>query len=262
VIRRWTAGLLLAAALAAGDASPALSAGRIDGEVLHANTLEVAGLAFRDVTAYPRFADGVLAFTDIEAKAYRGRIAGRYGIQLAGDNRHHRCRFDLAGLDLAVMAKSLGATTEHLGGRIDGWLELAIPVADPDVLRGRGEGSVTDGTLVQLPFMVNLLTGNPAGARGKDSLRFRFEIHDRKVHILWARLESPAVQLAAEGWIGFDGTLNLVVAPRLPFSMIGKVPLFGSWLSGGLSRLAGHVARAYVRGHVSQPVIAINPFGE
>lgn len=253
--------LLLGVLLRGSEAPLTPDAARIEGDVLHANTLEVAGLAFRDVNAYPQYADGKLTFANIEAKAYRGRVTGRYAIQLAGARVHH-CRFDVAGLDLAVMARSLGATTEQLGGDVDGWLQLTIPVGDPDGLRGRGEATVTKGTLVQLPFLVNLLTGNPTAARGKDNLTVRYEIHDRKVHVLFARLDSPVVQLAMEGWIGFDGSLNLVVAPRLPFSVINKAPLIGPWLAGGLSRLAGRVGRAYVRGHVSQPVITINPFGE
>ncbi len=207
---RLLAALVLAAALAAGDVPLGPSSVLIDGEVLHANTLEVAGLAFRDVNAYPRFTAGKLAFTGIEAKAYRGRVAGHYDIQLFGEERAHACRFDATGIDLAVMAHSLGAITEQLGGIIDGWLELSIPVGNPDAMRGRGEVTVTKGTLVQLPFLVSLLTGNPTAARGKDNLSLRFEIHDRRINLVFAILDSPAVQLRVEGWIGFDGTSGLL----------------------------------------------------
>jgi hypothetical protein len=241
---------------------PALTTATIDGEVLHANTLEVVGLAFRDVTARPRYADGRLGFLDIEAKAYRGRINGWYTIELRGDKRSQRCEFRVSGIDLATLARSQGATNEQLAGRIEGWFEMNIPIGEAGGITGRGQIDITDGTLVQLPLLVNFLAGNPAGARGKDKLSARFLLRDNGIDILWLRLESPVIQLAAQGHIGYDGKLQIEIAPRLPFDLLSKIPLLGGWAASGLSRLAGRVTRAYVRGHVSQPVIVIDAFGK
>lgn len=260
LIRLLGAGVL-AAGLAAGDAPlPAAASARIAGEVLHANTLEVVGLAFRDVTARPLLADGVFAFTDIEAKAYRGRISGRYAIRFNtdgdnGDLRIHDCHFDFSSVDIGFLARSLGATSDQLAGRLDGWFELTIPIGNPGGLRGKGELTISEATLVQLPLLVNLLAGNPTAARGKDRLNARFEIRNQRVQVLWARLESPAADLAAEGHIGFDGSLDLQIAPRLSFSGLDRVPLLGRWMAGGLSFLSNRVARASLRGHVGQPQI-------
>lgn len=256
------AGLLLLGAVAtAGEAQlPSMASATIDGDVLHANTLEVAGLAFRDVTARPRLNAGRLGFLDIEAKAYRGRITGWYVMDLAGEKRRQQCEFHVAGLDLGTLARSLGSTNEHLGGRLDGWFEMTLPIG-PGPVTGRGQIDVTDGTLVQLPLLVNFLAGNPVAAKGKDKLTARFQLREDGIDILWLRLESPAVQLAAHGRISYDGRLQIEIAPRLSFDLIGKIPLLGGWAASGLSRLAGSVARAYVRGHVSQPVIVVNAFG-
>lgn len=248
--------------LTAGEAPlPSLATATIDGEVLHANTLEVAGLAFRDVTARPRYGDGRLGFLDIEAKAYRGRISGWYAIELAGNQRSQRCEFHVSGIDLATLARSLGATNEQLAGRLEGWFELTIPIGEGGVT-GRGQIDITDGTLVQLPLLVNFLAGNPAAARGKDKLSARFQLRDGGIDILWLRLESPVIQLAAQGSVSYDGKLQIEIAPRLPFDLLSKIPLLGGWAASGLSRLAGRVTRAYVRGHVSQPVIVIDAFGK
>jgi len=253
--------LLACAVLRAGDAPlPALSSTIIDGEVLHANTLEVAGLAFRDVTARPRYAKGLLGFLDIEAKAYRGTVAGWYAIDMAGNNRAHTCRFDITGCDLSTLLRSLGSTNEQLGGRINGWFELRIPIGDEGI-SGRGQIDISDASLVQLPLLVNFLAGNPAASRGKDQLTARFQLRDGGIEIIWLRLESPAILLAARGRIAYDGKLEIEIAPRLPFEILSKLPLLGNWAASGLSRLASRVTRAYVRGHYSQPVIVIDAFG-
>lgn len=241
---------------------PSLSTTLIDGEVLHANTLEVAGLAFRDVTARPRYTNGKLGFLDVEAKAYRGRVTGWYAIELSGAQRSHRCEFRVTGIDLATLTRSLGSTNEQLAGRVDGWFEMNIPIIGEGGVTGRGQVDIVDGTLVQLPLLVNFLAGNPAAARGKDTLSARFQLREGGVDILWLRLESPAIRLAAQGRIGYDGHLQIEIAPRLPFDLLSKIPLLGGWAASGLSRLTGHVTRAYVRGHISQPVIVIDAFGK
>ena len=255
-------GLLACAALAAGEAQmPSLDTAAIDGDVLHANTLEVAGLAFRDVTAKPRFDKGRLDFLGIEAMAYRGRASGWYSIDLAGTARVHRCSFEVVGLDLATLTRSLGSTNDQLGGRIDGWFEMTLPVGDRVGIAGRGQIDISDATLVQLPLLVSFLAGNPVAARGKDHLSARFRMRDGGIDLLWLRLESPAIRLAAQGRIGFDGRLEIEISPRLPFELLRNVPLLGSWAATGLSRLASRVTRAYVRGHVSQPVIVFDALG-
>jgi len=229
--------------------------------VLHANTLEVVGLAFRDVTARPRYSAGKLEFLGVEAMAYRGRGQGWYSIDLVGEHRFHRFSFELTGVDLATLTRSLGSTNEQLAGRIDGWFEMAIPVGERAGITGRGQIDISDGTLVQLPLLVSFLAGNPSAARGKDHLTARFEIRDGGIEVRWLRLESPAISLAAQGHIGFDGRLEIEISPRLPFELLRNLPLLGSWAATGLSRLSGRVTRAYVRGHVSQPVIVVDAFG-
>ena len=265
---RWATALLpvlASAVLTASEAPlPSMSTTTIAGEVMHANTLEVIGLAFRDITATPRYAGGRLDFADIEGKAYRGRAKGWYGLDLVPDKRGerwHQCSFEVTGVDLATLTRSLGSTNDQLAGRIDGWFELTLPVGERPGIAGRGQIDISDGTLVQLPLLVSFLAGNPAAARGKDRLTARFQMRDGGIDLLWLRLESPAIRLAAQGRIGFDGQLEIEISPRLPFELLRNVPLLGSWAATGLSRLTGSVTRAYVRGHISQPVIVIDAFG-
>jgi hypothetical protein len=264
VIRLACAALLLGCAglTWAGDAPlPSLSSAVVAGEVLHANTLEFAGITFRDVNTNPHYAKGDLAFENLEAKAYRGRISGAYAIDLDGEHRVHRCHFDLTGIDLGLLIRSLGSTNEDINGRLDGWFEMVLPIGDSGGITGAGQITISDATLVQMPLLVSFLAGNPSAAKGKDTLTARFQLRDKGVDLLWLRLESPAILLAAQGRIGFDRQLDIEIAPRLPFAMLDKVPLIGPWMAGGLSRLTNNVTRAHLRGDVSQPVLVVNTFG-
>lgn len=263
-MRRACLALLLGCALAAGDGPlpAALASAAIDGEVLHANTLEVSGLVFRDVTAKPRLADGVLAFLDVEAKAYRGRVQGWYAIDLTPARRGHRCEFKATGLDLAVLARSLGAANEQIAGNLEGWFEATLPIgAAPGTGRsGRGQIDIRDGTLSVLPLLTDFLIGNPFAARGKDSLTARFRLDDAGIELLWLRLDSPAIRLAAHGRIGYDGTLQIEMSPRPAFEVFNRIPLLGDLVANGLSRLTSRT-RVYVRGHISQAVVVFDAFG-
>jgi hypothetical protein len=248
-------------ALAAGEAS---LAPRIDGEILHADTLEFAGLTLRDVVARPRLADGVLTFADCQARAYNGSVTGWYAIRLGGPGLppEHRCHVELANADLAALARSRGSTSQDIAGRISGWFDLVIPADQSDRMTGRGELRITEASLVQLPWLLSLLASDPLSGRGRDQLEARFEIRNGRIELLWAKLTSPAADLTARGSIDFDGNLRLVVAPKLPFRLIDSVPVLGPVLAGGLSHLTSSVSRAVVRGQVSKPVVMPALLGE
>jgi hypothetical protein len=259
-------GLLLSAccqppALTAGEAP---LAPRIDGEVLHADTLEFAGMTLRDVVARPRLADGVLTFADCRAKAYGGTVTGWYAIRIGspGQPPEHRCHLELVDADLATLARANGTTSQDISGRIAGWFELNIPTDQPERMTGRGELRITAASLVQLPLLVSLLASDPLSGRDRDQVEARFEIRAGRIEVLWAKLTSPAADLTARGSIDFDGNLRLVVAPKLPFRLIDSVPVLGPVMAGGLSHLTSSVSRTLIRGQITRPVVIPALLGE
>lgn len=252
--------LLAIAWLAGGEPARRPTLG-IDGEALHANALEIAGFSVRDVLCRPRMEGARLHFEHIEARAYGGRVSGRYAIDLwdeGGRPRTQELYLEAAGLDLTALLHGLGASTDSIEGRLHGWAELTMPAGGAGSWSGRGELEIRDGSLVQLPFLVNFLAGNPAAARGRDRLQARFVVVGGAVRILWLVLDSPALQLSAQGRIGFDGTLDIAVTPRLPFEMVRRLPLIGGVLAGGLGRLTASVTQAVIRGHLRQPVVVFD----
>ncbi|MEK7414343.1 MAG: AsmA-like C-terminal region-containing protein [Planctomycetota bacterium] len=244
--------LLSCGRLVAESALPSFATTSVNGEVLHANTLTIAGMTFRDVTARPVFraATATLLFESIEAKAYRGRIRGTYGIELGAEPHRHHCRFDLEGVDLAVLAPSLGATTDHLAGQVQAWIELDFEAGNLAKTTGRGEITVTKGSLVDFDFLTALLAGDPGATRGTDTLSARFQLKDSAAHLLFLNLDSPSVKLRAAGSIGFDGMLNIRMSPKLSFTVLGALPGIGQ-IAEGLGKLFS--PRALV-GHFTHPV--------
>lgn len=231
---------------------------RIGGEVLHANTLEFAGLAFRDVVARPRFDGRVLSFLGCEATAYDGRVGAEVHIDLDNGDYHVRCEF--SGIDLGTVVAAFGGNNANVAGVAAGWLELDIPTRRAGSITGRGEVQVASASLVQLPLLANLLIGDPSSSKGQDSASARFECREGQIHVLAGRLVSPAARIAIKGTIGFDGDLRLYLIPRFKFDLIDQFPGLGPIVAPLLSSVTSRVARALIRGQITKPVMVINPF--
>jgi hypothetical protein len=255
--------LAVVATLSAADQVPDYSV-RIGGEVLHANTLEFAGLTFRDVVAKPRFEGSTITFEDCQATAYGGKLKGTISLDLkekhAGDGGNYHVHCELSDIDLGTVLSEFGGNSANITGVLSGWADLDIPARNPTKMTGRGELSVDKGSLVQLPLLANLLIGDPTSSKGQDSANARFECLDGQIHIKVGRLVSPAARIAVKGTIGFDGDLRLYLIPRFKFDLIEQFPGLGPVVAPLLSSATSRVARALVRGQVTRPVLVINPF--
>ncbi len=230
----------------------------IAGDVLHANALEFLGLTFRDVVAKPGYSGGELRFDDCHARAYGGNVTGALAVTL--QDGVYTARFEVTDCDVAAVVRQFGSPPDNFAGRLSGWIELHMPAGRVDLLIGRGEITVSNGTLVQLPLLANLLIGDPQSTRGKDRFEARFELRDNRIQVLNAKLISPAAKIAMKGTIGFDGDLRLLLAPKFSFDLVDQVPGLGGVVAPFLGSLTARVARAVVRGQITRPVIVLNPF--
>jgi hypothetical protein len=231
----------------------------IDGDILHANSLEFAGLALSDVVARPVLISRVLIFTGCRASAYGGAITGTITVNF--DTNINRCVLDLQDLDLNLLTGELGAASDKITGKLSGHLELTVPTGKPELISGRGSLTVRDGNLVELSLLAVLLMGDPTGDRGHDRAEASFEIDQGRVAIANARVVLPNAQLLITGTIAFDGGLRLLVVPRVE-SFLRDFPLVGKWIGYGLSVVSSRVARTVIRGHLTKPVVVMDPFGD
>jgi hypothetical protein len=241
------------------DDAPAVSySTQISGQVLHANTLEFAGLAFRDVVATPRYSGQTLSFLNCEATAYGGRVTGSVELNLVTGVYHCHCK--VADIDLGTVLSEFGGNNANVTGIVSGWSDFDIPARHVDAMTGKGEITVTKGSLVQLPLLANLLVGDPTNSKGKDSASATFEFRLEQVNILSGQLNSPACKIAMRGTVGFDGNLHLQLTPWFKFNLVDDLPGLGPIVAPMLSSMSSRVAKALLRGQITHPILVINPF--
>jgi hypothetical protein len=284
---------------AADDAAPRNDLRvEIRGEILHANTVEFAGLTFRDVVGQPQLAGRVLSFHDCRATAYGGTVGGEVshalaaqaaaatlppdaqgvparlpplpapapptapatGAAAADKDAAYHCTCKVSGLDLGTILHEFGGNSAGISGTIDGTLELTIPVAEPLKMYGRGEIHIVNGSMVQLPLLANLFLGDPTGNRGQDTFTATFDLRDGNIQFLTATLDSPSIQIGIRGTIRLDGDLALYLDPRFKFGIIEIIPGLGPLVVPLLAKVQRRVTRALVRGQITKPVLIINPF--
>lgn len=256
--------LLLAtsAALAAGEAPP-LPIGdqaRVDGEAIHADAIEIGRLALSDASAKPVFANQILTLADCRANAYGGTVTGTITIDFRVNRT--RCDLKLTGLDLGAVAAELGGSADNIAGRLTGSLDVSFPNGRLEEAVGHGNLAIREGNLVELSWLTNLLVGDLSNTRGQDSAEAGFILGEGIVRITHGTITLPKTRILLSGTVTLAGDLRLLVIPHVTGGLLGELWLVGKFIGNVLSFTSSRVARAVVRGHVSKPVVVINPFAE
>ncbi len=241
-----------------GNPPPAPYVTRISGNVLHANTLEFDGLAFRDVVAKPLYEGDILDFSDCQATAYGGQVTGSIQLNLITGSYH--CHCEVIDVDLGTVLSEFGGNNANVAGVISGRAEFDIPASHPELMTGNGELTVTKASLVQLPLLTNLLIGDPGGSKSRDTASAHFELADERINISGGKLNSPACKISFNGYIGFDGDLRINLIPYFKFNIVSDIPGLGSLVAPLLSTASSKVGRALIRRQLTKPVLIINPF--
>lgn len=268
---------LLAAVAIAGEAPlasiPTDLVATIDGEAIHVNELVIGPLLLNDVSARPQLVNRVLTFNDCQAAFYGGEIRGTIAMDLTTNRT--RVTASVSGVDLAALLGGLGSTSDSYTGRVNGRVDITFPTNDVRAAEGRGQMTVSDGNLVEMSFLTNLLVGNVTNARGQDSAEVTVEIRQpddsapvaagnvtraSEIHLSSARVTMPKGSVLISGSISLDGDLRLLVVPRVAGGLFSQVWLVGKWFGAALSIASGRVARVVVRGTITRPVIVLNPF--
>lgn len=263
---RTIAMLMLAGALAAGEAAP-LSVGdqaRVDGEAIHADAIEIGRLALSDGSATPRFANQILTLADCRANAYGGTITGTITVDFRVNRT--RCDLSLVGVDLGALVAELGGSADNLAGRLTATLDVSFPNGNLEQAVGHGNLTIREGNLVELSWLTNLLVADISNTRGQDLAEVGFTIGgsdgDGVIRITRGTITLPKARILLTGTVTLAGELKLLVIPHVSGGLLGDLWLVGKFIGNVLSFTSSRVARAVVRGHVSKPVVVINPFAE
>ncbi len=250
----------------AEDTKPVLNLeASIGGEIIHTNELTVGPLVLHDVKSRPQLENNVLTFHDCQASVYGGVAKG----SLIVDFQRNRMIINaqLENADLGTLVAAFGGDANVYSGAVAGEIELTFPIGKPEEAEGRGRLTITNGNLIELSFLTNLLVGDITNARNQDQAEATFELinnvgaqKDSTIRLTSARVVMPKGILLASGTIQLDGSLRLLVIPRVKGGLLSQVWFVGKWFGSALAFASSHVARTVVRGNLSKPVVVINPF--
>ena len=243
----------------------------IDGEsAIHLNELAMGLLTLNDVATTPRLINGVMTFEHCQAACYGGNVSGTITVDLSTNQT--RVVATVTDVDLSSLLAGLGSTNDFYSGRLTGDLDFAFPTSDVRKAVGRGRLTISEGNLLEMSFLTNLVVGNVSNERNQDRADVSFEIRqpnsvdgnlaqpDSVIHLSSAQITMPQGIILISGDMTLDGGLSLMVVPKIGGGVFSKVPLVGQWFGSALAIFSSRVARAVVRGTITKPVVVINPF--
>lgn len=253
IVGRAVLAWLLVTTLAAAE--PTLA---VDRGVLHAATVEILGFRLHDVSVEPRMTGRLVRFEKLSAQAYGGTVGGWIELDLDPTRPEYRGDLTVTGADLAMLLRAHGLGGDQVSGTVDGRFAFRMPADRPQAITGQGTLTVTEGTLVQLSVLANVLVGDPNQARGKDRASATMAVAAGRIQVQQARIESPVGTIALRGTVDLGGQLNLAASSRPRGGVFRPIPLLGDvavWATAKLARYA-------IRGTLSSPELRLNPFGD
>lgn len=178
---------------------------------------------------------------------------------------------------VSVSAQNAGAILEALdlssnvrGGTLTG---EAAGVLSSDDFRLSGEVRVDRFHLVGAPLLARLLdvlavTGLRDALTGRGiaftSLRIPFEIRDGVLELKSARGSGFSLGMTGSGTLDFNASTIDMSGTVIPFywanAALGKLPIIGSWLTGGEAGGGVFSATYRLTGSLEEPRLTVNPY--
>ncbi|MEM8678249.1 MAG: AsmA-like C-terminal region-containing protein, partial [Planctomycetota bacterium] len=122
--------------------------------------------------------------------------------------------------DLQELVRDLANRPYRVTGRLSGGIELTGETAGTHTLRGKGELSLQDTDLYELPFMLSLLKTLRTGSTDRtafSSSDMAFRIRGDRIYFDQLDLKGSALTLKGVGDVGFDRDLSLDF-----YSLVGR----------------------------------------
>ncbi len=162
---------------------------------------------------------------NVSSHIYDGEININTSFDLRDKDLPGRMQLNIAGLDLELYRKEQKIKNRHLAGKLNIHANLKGPVLQHNELHGTASVSITDGFLGQL--IPQLDKAYFTSATGD------FTIRNKKLFTKNTRAYSQTMDLKAEGWIGFDKTIDFMIYPdysKLEFAQTDKLKFDPSFL--------------------------------
>lgn len=236
-----------------------------------ANRVTALGdVALRDVHATASYQDGRWSGGEVEGVfTDRGKLSFVLEPNAAEETRDtFKRRFTIISDNAAAVARGLGLFENVQGGVLEFMGVMSEPGAD-QLIEGRLTARsfrLTDAPVLARILTVGSLTGIRDLLSGEgirfDDMSVPFRLENGIARIKGARAAGPAIGLTLNGefsLVNHQAALSGTIVPAYAAnSVLGKVPVLGSLLTGGKGQ--GVFALTYdVKGPVDDPAISVNP---
>jgi uncharacterized protein involved in outer membrane biogenesis len=184
--------------------------------------------------------NSTLSVSEFTAKSYDGTIDAQLDLNLTQASPAYSTKFVLEKVDLAKLKKDTGFKDKELTGLLNIKGELQGSMANFDTLKGSGYLTVKEGKIWEINLFKGLgeLLFLPIYQRIVFSeIDADFFIQDKKVTFANSFLGGKMMELATNGFIGFDGAVDLDMHAKVSKSLLeDSVDLrkFGSMIFGNL----------------------------
>lgn len=221
--------------------------------------VSVFRLPLRDVTSEIQIREGAVYLPGVRAKLFDGQVFGpiRYDYQ---PRQGFRLDLTVAQVDLQALARQSLGRQGKAQGKINARLILSGQAGDWRTLQGRGNLSITDGNIYDVPPFFNLLS-LLAGQLPRDAafqeVQTRFTIEGSRVHFSRVELLGDALTLRGQGSMRVDGSdLDLEMYALLWGRSLPLLP-------PGIDRIPPLISRQlwkiHMRGSLEQVVVTREP---
>ncbi|TWT86909.1 hypothetical protein Mal64_37390 [Pseudobythopirellula maris] len=186
------------------------------------------------------------------AKAYGGELRLNARLEHAGRPKYGLA-MTIEGADLARFASEYLQRQESLTGRVDGRLELRGDGPSIYGLEGRGEMTISDAQVYELPLMVSMLKvlrNRTPDATAFNRCESKFTLRGDVIEFQDLDLLGDAVSLYGRGEAKFDRELNLVF-----HSLVGRNELAIPVLRNFVGQASEQFWRVRVLGTTDKPDI-------
>lgn len=153
---------------------------------------------------------------------FSGNLQGTCAIRFPKNgSKPMRASVDFANVDLSELLAHMLPDDRSRPGRLDGTALVYGDLDHPEQLSIEGDVQLSDAILVELPVFASLFTVLNLRVDRSEIVRsgeldYHLDLEKGRFHIDGLELRSKNVQIGCRGWIGFDGTLDLIVVAALP----------------------------------------------
>jgi len=230
------------------------------------------------VRAELNVAEGSMDLRVLSAGLCGGEMWGSLSLRRMSDGkRWMRAYGEARGVEMADVMKRMTPELTPRKGTMSVTFRLLGRPGSLKKASARGTVVLSDAAMLKLPLFSSVLAAlnlsvSPSETVRSGMLKYRLDFERQRIWAEEMTLRSRNVELSGRGWVGFDGSLDMVVVGAMPRGEAGKSALgivkdVYNYIVGGVQRLVSPPMRltgtlADTKVKWLPPAILSQPFGD